>query len=105
MAPDYLGGGLVRRLSGPSQSAGKHPIPIVQARVASLPAHRRSFLYRTKLDGLRKVQLKPRAAGTYQLVATAKRWFSAADANQPAAATRLTVTIGTHCFTRAATVK
>jgi hypothetical protein len=35
-----------------------------------------------------------------------KRWFGAADANQPDPMnTQVTVTVGTQCFTRAATAK
>jgi hypothetical protein len=34
-----------------------------------------------------------------------KGWFASADANQPAANTTLTVTVGGQCFVRAATKK
>jgi hypothetical protein len=34
-----------------------------------------------------------------------KRWFTAAQANLPATATRLTLTVGTQCFTHVATKK
>ena len=36
---------------------------------------------------------------------TAKRWFTAAAANQPFDQTMLTVTIGTRCFAKSATKK
>jgi hypothetical protein len=35
----------------------------------------------------------------------AKRWFTAAQANQPASDTTLTVTIGAQCFTHVVTQK
>ena len=40
-----------------------------------------------------------------QLSVKARRWFSADDANQPAASTTLTVTIGGQCFAHVVTKK
>lgn len=58
--------------------------------------------------GLERVQIKtlaPRRPGKYLLKLKAKSWFTAAAANQPAANTTLTVTIGSRCVTATATKK
>jgi hypothetical protein len=82
--------------------------PIVQARVASVPAKGTTgtlFVSKTKSDGLQKVLLKETTPGVWLVKVKAKRWFSAAQANQAAADTWLTVTIGTQCFTHEGTLK
>ena len=58
--------------------------------------------------GLQQVQLKnldPKQPGVFQLVVKAKKWFGAAAADDSAANTHLTVTIGNQCFTHPATKK
>ena len=62
----------------------------------------KKWLRKTKLKtGVTQVQLKKAGAsqpGVFKLGVKAKRWFTAAAANQPAGSTDLTVTIGTQCF-------
>jgi hypothetical protein len=60
--------------------------------------------YKFSGNGLRKVVLK-NAGATMQVKVAAKKWFTAAAANQSAADTRLTITIGTQCFTHVVTKK
>jgi Tol biopolymer transport system component len=85
--------------------------PIVAKSVGTLPPvgmSGRQWQFKTKDDGLQKVSLKdlaPSGPGDFQLRVKAKRWFTAAAANQPAGATTLTVTIGGQCFSHAATRK
>ena len=59
-------------------------------------------------DGVQPVSLRSlgsRQPGKSKLSVKAKRWFTAAAANQPAASTELTVQIGNLCFTHAGTRK
>ena len=59
-------------------------------------------------DGVQRVSLRSlgsRQPGKSKLSVKAKRWFTAAAANQPAASTELTVQIGNLCFTHAGTRK
>jgi hypothetical protein len=49
--------------------------------------------------------LAPRKPGIFQVKTKAKRWFTAAAADEPAASTVLQVNVGAACFTRAATKK
>jgi len=59
-------------------------------------------------DGVQRVSLRSlgsRQPGKSKLSLKAKRWFTAAAANQPATSTELTVQIGDLCFTHAATRK
>ena len=79
--------------------------PIVQTRLATVPGTGTKFQYKAKPDGVRQVQIKQRPTGLWQVIVKSKRWFSAADANLPAASTRLTLTIGTQCFTHVVTKK
>jgi hypothetical protein len=66
----------------------------------------RQWRFKSKARGLQDLQLKRRKTpGEYQLHVKAKRWFTAAQANQPAASTTLTVSIGTECFSRVVTKK
>jgi hypothetical protein len=51
---------------------------------------------------LERVQLTDKTAtvpGLFKVKLKAARWFTAADANQPAASTMLTLKVGTKCFT------
>jgi hypothetical protein len=41
---------------------------------------------------------KTKVAGAFKVSVKAKRWFTAAAANEPASSSTLTVTIGTQCF-------
>jgi hypothetical protein len=82
--------------------------PIVQQAVGTLVPKGSSgtkWEFKTKALGVQKVQLKLKAPGTFQIIVKSKRWFTAAGANDTAANTRVTITIGTQCFTRAATKK
>ena len=57
-------------------------------------------------SGVVQVQLqKTKTPGAFKLGIKAKRWFTAAAANQPAESSDLTVTIGTQCFRLAVTKK
>jgi len=84
--------------------------PIVARNLGALPPQGKSgtkWEFRTKASGLQKVKLKARKAPatTMQLSLKAKHWFTAADANQPADGTTLTVTIGGQCFGHVVTKK
>jgi hypothetical protein len=91
--------------------------PIARRRVAVLAPSGNSGLkwqFKAKGDGLQRIVLKDaskRVGGTpgtgayFDVVIKAKRWFSAAAANQPAGTTRLTVKFGDQCFTAWATKK
>jgi hypothetical protein len=85
--------------------------PIARRILSELPASGGSgalWKFKSKADGIRQVQLKNLGAkhpGEFQLAVKAQRWFSAAAANDAAANTRITVTIGGQCFTHAATKK
>jgi len=64
--------------------------------------------YRARGPGVKTVLLRdlgPRRPGRFQLTVLAARWFTAAAANQRAADTLLTVTIGAECVRHAATKK
>ena len=61
--------------------------------------------FKSKTNGVQNVQVKLKAPGSYQVVVKAKRWFPTAAAQDTADHTRQTVNLGTHCFTRAATLK
>jgi len=57
-------------------------------------------------SGIVQVQLQTtKTPGAYKVAVKAKRWFTAAAANQPAASSDLTVTIGTQCFRLTVTKK
>jgi len=85
--------------------------PIVRRSLSTIPLAPRSTVkwrFKAKPDGLKQVQLKslaPKKPGLFQLIVKAKHWFTAGAANDTAANTRLTVTIGGQCFTHAATKK
>jgi hypothetical protein len=62
----------------------------------------KKWVRKTKLkSGVVQIQLQkrpPSEPGAFKLAIKAKRWFTAAAADQPPASTDLTVTIGTQCF-------
>jgi Tol biopolymer transport system component len=85
-----------------------NPTPIVQQAIGVLAPSGSSgtkWEFKTAAHGVQKVQLKQKAPGTFHVVVKAKRWFTADAADDTAENTRLTLTIGTQCFTRAATLK
>src|SRR5262249_10257471 len=85
--------------------------PIVQRRLPRLTPHGtppRNWQFKSNADGLRKVLLKPLPARPemFEVDVKAKRWFGFSNgADQAAAATSLTVTIGSQCFAHPATKK
>lgn len=83
--------------------------PLALQAVSGLPPKGQSgtkWQFKTKAPGLQKVQVKDRGGGQYKLLVKAKGWFTSAAANQTDPAdTQLTVTVGTQCYTRAATTK
>jgi len=85
--------------------------PIVRRLIAALPPRGtppRKWLFKSKADGVQKISLRPdpSAPGQFRLGVKAKHWFAFTDgADQPAAATDVTVTVGSQCFRHAATKK
>jgi hypothetical protein len=82
--------------------------PLAAQSVGEVPARGTSgtrWLFKTRASGLQRVLVKDRGGGQYKVTVRAKRWFTAAQANDTAAGTRLTLTVGTQCFTKAADVK
>jgi hypothetical protein len=84
--------------------------PIVEAVLGAIPPKGRApfkqWQFKSKALGLQKLILKNKGVpGELQLTVKAKKWFSAAAADQDAASTRLTVTVGGQCFTHVATKK
>jgi len=82
--------------------------PIVSKALGPLPAKGKSgqwWLYKGSGNGLIRLSLRDLGGGTFRLKASAKKWFSAAAANQGDAQTKLTVTIGSQCFTHVVTKK
>ena len=85
-------------------------VPIVVRRVGALQptgGSNAKWRFKSKGSGLKSIALRnlaPRQAGFY-LKLKAQDWFTAADANEPAATTSLTVTIGPRCFTHEVTKK
>ncbi len=80
---------------------------IVTQNVGALTAQGQSgtrWKLKLKGNGLRLVALTDKGA-QMRVKFTAKKWFTAAAANQSAASTRLTITIGPQCFTHAVTQK
>src|SRR5262249_38799176 len=65
-----------------------------------------TFEFKARGAGLQQVTLKPlKTGGGYQMKGKAKEWFTTAAANDTADNTRLTVTVGAQCVTKAATTK
>jgi hypothetical protein len=86
--------------------------PIVRQDVGPLQPTKGSkgkqFVFKAKSVGLRTVRLAnlgPKNPGQFRVALRAHRWFSAADANQPAADTTLKVQIGNQCFSHVVTKK
>jgi hypothetical protein len=79
---------------------------IVRENLAALPpagkAPFKKWVRKTKLkSGVVQIQLQkrsPKEPGAFKLAIKAKKWFTAAAADEPAASTHLTVTVGTQCF-------
>jgi hypothetical protein len=65
----------------------------------------RLWQYTSRGLGLKRLGLKNLGGGQFLAKARARKWFTAAAANQPAAATTVTMIIGETCFTHAATDK
>jgi|GEM_PF-1759112 len=86
-------------------------MPIVQQAVGALPARGQTgkvWEYKAKPKGLQRVtftDLSSRQPGMFRVVVKASKWFTASAANQSAADTRLTLTVGGQCFTHVATKK
>jgi hypothetical protein len=86
-------------------------LPIVAQSVGSLPPKGRrgvQWEYKIKGTGLKRVTLRDRGTrqpGYFRIEVKASQWFATSAANQDAASTRVTVTIGAQCFTRALTRK
>jgi hypothetical protein len=83
--------------------------PIVKRRIQSLtpsgnPPNKWQF--KSKADGLQKILLRPDATqpGSFKLVVKAKRWIPS-NADQNAASTDFTVSVGSQCFAHPATKK
>lgn len=84
---------------------------IAEQNLGALPAMGRggkAWQFKTKALGIQKLLLK--SAGKQhpdemKLTITAKTWFTASAANEPAASTSLAVRIGSHCFRLAVTKK
>jgi len=78
--------------------------PIVQQAVGALPAKGKTgklWEYKVKPKGLQRVtltDLRPRQPGMFRIAAKASKWFTASAANQSAADTRLTLSVGDQCF-------
>jgi hypothetical protein len=101
--PGYAGDPLTVRIedddSAPIASQALGPIP-------ALGTSGTRWRYKSKAPGVQKVKVIYRAStDTYKVVVKAKRWFTAAAANQAAADTRVTITLGTQCFTHPVTSK
>ena len=87
--------------------------PIVQQVVTLAPVGRSGRIWQYKAPaktlGLEKVKLIDRAPsrpGTFTVTVTAKRWFTAAAADEPAASTLFTLQLGTtRCFAHAVVSK
>ncbi len=79
--------------------------PISQQAVGALPAKGKTgkvWEYKVKPKGLQRVtltKLSPRQPGMFRAVVKASKWFTTNAANQSAAETRLTLSIGGRCFT------
>ena len=78
--------------------------PIVLTNVGALPAKGKQgkmWTFTSKTDGVKRVALvddTKKNPGMFKLQIATKKWFTAAQANRPAAETAVTVTIGSQCF-------
>jgi hypothetical protein len=83
---------------------------IAEAQLSNLTLTASGKLWRFRSDapGVQRVRLRtpsPSKPGIFSLQLLARQWFTAAAANQPAADTRVTIRVGTQCFTHAVTRK
>jgi Tol biopolymer transport system component len=103
--PAYAGAAVTVRLDDGDST------PIVKRVLTTVPprgASGKLWQFKARADGLQRMQLKdrsPGAPGRFRVKLGAKRWFDAGAADQGAAQTALTVTIGTQCFTHVVTRK
>ncbi len=82
--------------------------PVAVHALGGIPSQKGSttkFLFKSKARGIQRVQLKQKSPGLWQMMIKAKGWFTPAAANEPAATTWITVSVGSQCFTRAVTAK
>jgi hypothetical protein len=83
--------------------------PIAEALLGSIPPKGRApfkqWRFKTKAPGVQQFALRDKGTGQLQLTVRAKKWFSAAAANQAATGTTLTVTIGGQCLSHVVTKK
>lgn len=83
--------------------------PIAETVVGALPPHGGSgkvWQFKNKTGPITSVKLKVGIPGTFKMKIKTKGWFTAAQADQPASATVLRVSVGaTKCFTHVATKK
>ncbi|MBY0274234.1 hypothetical protein K2Z84_02745 [Candidatus Binatia bacterium] len=85
--------------------------PIALSSVGTLAAKGktgRSWGFSSKTDGVKRVSLlddTKKHAGMFKITASTKKWFTAAQANQPASSTTVTITVGSRCFSHVVTKK
>lgn len=85
--------------------------PIVLTSVGALVARGKTgkmWGFTSKTDGVKRVSLvddTKKHPGMFKIAIATKKWFTAAQANGPAADTAVTVTIGAQCFSRGVTKK
>ena len=85
--------------------------PIVLTNVGALPAKGKTgktWTFTSKTDGVKRVSLvddTKKHPGMFKIAVATKKWFTAAQANRPAAETVVTVTIGSQCFSHGVTKK
>ena len=85
--------------------------PIVLTNVGALPAKGKQgkmWTFTSKTDGVKRVSLvddTKKHPGMFKIAIATKKWFTAAQANRPAAETAVTVTIGEQCFSHGVTKK
>ncbi len=100
----YAGGPVTVRIDDGDTT----PIIRQQVTVAPLGSSGRQWQYKSKGGGIYKLRLKhltPKLPGVYALQVKAKRWFTAVDADEPAASTIVSVGTEGQCFAHAATRK
>jgi Tol biopolymer transport system component len=101
----YTGEAIAVKLTDGDPAIIAHSEPTVPAPKGAHPRVWSSTIRGNGLDRIVLRNLAPSQPGRFRLQLKAKRWFTAADANQPAASTVLTVTIGNRCFTHVVTRK
>jgi hypothetical protein len=88
--------------------ADTDPGSIAEAQVPLTLARSGKWRFRSSAPGVQRVILRklgPSRPGMFALDVVARQWFTAAAANQPAADTRVTITVGAQCFTHVVTHK